>query len=147
MHPDCFKRVFKNQSGKRGENTMWWWLDDILHEIGTVAFGAFCVFGLGALLGRFLQKKISLFALRPVVLVLGAAGASFLFFLFVPDEIEHGLVSEIFLSSFFWGVLTCFEKRWIGKELFSRDFWFPENVKTLFCKITKPVPQEKRNGG
>lgn len=125
---------------------MWWWVHDVFHEIGTAGLWGL---GLGALLGLFLrkQKKISMFALRGITFMLGTAGASFLFFLFVPDELEHGFVSGIFLFSFFWGVLMCFEKRWIGQELFSRDFWFPENGNTLFYKITRLFPQEEKSNG
>ena len=103
-----------------------WWLDDLVHEIVTVAIGAFVLFVAGIFFGYFLRSPwlcSNLPVFRRTCLCSGVIGSFFTFSYLIPEELELALVAEIFLFTFFWGLSVGFEQRWIYKELFSLDFW------------------------
>lgn len=104
-----------------------WWLDDLLHEISTVGFWALVLFFASMFLGYFLRTPEICsrpLVLRRTSLCFGIIGSFFVFFFLIPEDIELAFVSEIFLFVFLWGLNIGFEKRWIGKEFFSRNFLF-----------------------
>ena len=107
------------------------WLDDILHELGTVGLGAFVLFCFGMFLGYFHRTERSgdevcfhTSILRWILLCLGVVGTFLSVFFLMPECFECLLVAESFLFVFTWGLVIGFEQRWIWKELFSFTFWF-----------------------
>lgn len=104
-----------------------WWLDDLLHELGTVGLGAFFLFIISVFCGYLLRTPRLLprtAVFRWINVCSALAGSFAVFFFLVPECMECAFAAEIFVLVFSWGLQVGFEKRWIFGDFFSREFWF-----------------------
>lgn len=105
-----------------------WWLDDVLHEIGTVGLGAFFLFIVSAFFGYLLRTPWFLsrtVVFRWINVCLGLTGSFSILFFLATECMECAFAAEVFVLVFVWGLEVGFEKRWIFRDFFSRKFWFP----------------------
>lgn len=108
------------------------WLEDIVHEIGTVVAGLVLWFWLSVLVGYLLRGRVSLLTLRLVALSSALVGSFFSLDTALGDSFELGFTLGLFLLAFLWGLLIGFEGRRIYyKEFLLIGFWFAKNVKRI----------------
>jgi predicted MFS family arabinose efflux permease len=102
------------------------WLDDILHELGTIVPWLFFWFGLSWCFGYVVRRRFSASVFRFGALLIAGGFSLFALFMFFPGHLEFGLITQLFLFYFLWGAVIGFNGYWIpAKDLFRSDFWFP----------------------
>ncbi len=100
------------------------WIEDILHEIGTVVPWFILWFGLNVFFGYLLRDRVTLLMFRLLNLLIMVVGSYFALDFAMEDSLEIGFITWLFTFTFTCGLLTGFEGRWLYKELFSIGFWF-----------------------